>query len=185
MVLGPGDIGEIVKGAGEIARFVNDRVSKVEQGNLLKQWADLMQESERKGLTDIEKDKNAEAIRQFLAERLQLRGYTPWYTWTSWQAIPKDMLTDCVDLLVGGKRQSRGIVGAILSAMGFSGAKDCTKMLRTWSDAVHSGQRKLILDMLDECLVDAGRTRNYDYDAPAVPVDIDMICDLGSYIIQG
>ena len=174
-----------VQAAGEIAKFLNDRISYVEQGNLLKQWADLMQASGQANLSDIEKDNNAQAIRQFLAERLQLRGYTPWYTWTSWQAIPKDMLTDCVDILVGGKRQSKGIVGAILAAMGFSGAKDCTKMLRAWSDAVHSGQRKLILDMLDECLVDAGRTRNYEYDAPAVPVDTDMLCDLGSYIIQG
>ena len=182
MVLGPGDVGEIVKGAGEVARFVNDRVSKVEQGNLLKQWADLMQASEK---PDTDKDKNAEEIRQFLAERLQLRGYTPWYTWTSWQAIPKDMLTDCIDILVGGRRQSKGIMGAILAAMGFSGAKDCTKMLRAWSDAVHSGQRKLILDMLDECLVDAGRTRTYSYNDPAVPVDTDMLCDIGSFIIQG
>ena len=177
MVLGPGDVGEIVKGAGEVARFVNDRVSKVEQGNLLKQWADLMQAHDT--------PETAQAIRQFLAERLQLRGYTPWYEWTSWQAIPKDMLTDCVDILVGGKRQSKGIVGALLGALGFSGAKDCTKMLRAWSDAVHSGQRKLILDTLDDCLVDAGRTRNYEYDAPAVPVDIDMLCDIGSFIIQG
>lgn len=176
-MLGPGDVGEIVKGAGEVARFVNDRVTKVEQGNLLKDWADLMKAADT--------EETAMEIRQYLTDRLQSRLFTPWYEEKVWIAVPKDMLTDAVDLLVGGPVRSRGLLAMILSALGVGGLKDNTKRLREWQEVIQTGHRASILDAFNAYLTDAGRVRQYDYADPSIPLDSDMVADIGTYLIQG
>jgi hypothetical protein len=176
-VLGAGDIGEVVKGAGQLAEFINTRVTKVEKANLLAEWRDLM--------IATDTDDTAMKIRQYLTKRLQERLYSPWYEEKEWIAVPKDILTDAVDIMVGGPQRSRGMLATILSALGLGGVRATRKQLEDWNAVIQTRHRQHILDAFQDYLADAGRVRSYNYADPSVPLDPDMLADMGSYVIQG
>lgn len=145
-----------------------------EEIKLLVAWADLLKSGPTKAeeVTDAWK----EDVRQFLSNLTTRRKFSPAYQYVQEIAVPEDLLTDIVDLLVGG--WSTGSRWSLKNLMG----RDPEKDRKGWADTIATGKPDLILAELEDWTARRGRTRAYS-PYPAINVDQDWLADCGMYLI--
>jgi len=145
-----------------------------EEIKLLVAWADLLKAGPKtpKDVTDEWK----KDVRQFLCDLITRRKFSPSYQYVQEIDIPEDLLTDIVDLLVGG--WSTGSKWSIKNLMG----RDPEKDRAGWRDVMASGKHDLILAELEDWTARRGRTRAYSA-YPAITVDMDWCADVGMFLI--
>ncbi|HWR21117.1 MAG TPA: hypothetical protein VN444_04560 [Verrucomicrobiae bacterium] len=145
-----------------------------EETKLLVRWANLLKDGPK---NEAENEKAVEwkhDIRQFLSNLTLRRGFSPAYQYDQEIAIPEDLLTDIVDLLVGGWASSKWSLKTLTS--------NPENSRQGWAETVASGKPDLILAELTEWVARRGRTRSYSA-VPAIRVDADWACDVGMFLI--
>ena len=146
-----------------------------EETKLLVAWADLLKTGPSKAeeVTDVWK----EDVRQFLSNLTLRRGFSPAYQYAQEIAVPEDLLTDLVDLLVGGwSAGGKWNLRALL--------RDPEKDRLGWRETIASGKSDLILAELEDWAAKRGRTRAYS-PYPAITCDLDWVADVGNILIRG
>ena len=162
---------EALPAALALARWIRGLMPDEEQEKL-KEWANLLKEMPKRDAID---EKWQREVNQFLVMLTLRKGYSPAYTWESHIAVPVDMLTDLVDLLVGG--WSAGSRWSPANLM-----RNPVKDRLAWRETMASGNDKLILEELDTWLARRGRTRDYS-PYPTISVDRDWLSDAGSTLV--
>lgn len=146
-----------------------------EEIKLLVAWADLLQAgpTSPSNVTGAWKTE----IRQFLSNLTTRRKFSPAYQYAQEIDVPEDLLTDIVDLLVGG--WSTGSKWSLKSFM-----RDPEKDRKEWAATVATGKPDLILAELEDWTAKRGRTRAYS-PYPAIACDVDWVADVGMFLING
>lgn len=173
-MIGPGDIAAVVQAVGfGIAEYQRERT-----GKLLHDWAGLMMEPDS--------PERAITIRQFAQDRTQERGFTPWYDGTESVPIPKDLLTDIMDLLIDPTEPMLNTSVRFLDrarrAFGFAGVAE--KARRDWSERIQSRHTADILEMLEVQTARRGRARAYSASL-VIDMELDWVADVGMFLING
>lgn len=166
-LLGPGDVAKVIEAAGTIVKFVQ----RAKNPNLLSDFAKLMRQADSP-------ERQADIL-QFFQDRLQELGFTPWYEYAEPEIlVPKDMLCDIVDLLVGGTtmQQKGGLLSGVFS--GDTARKDRLQ----WAEAMREDNHEQILTVLEGIVNRCGRVRAYS-PRPAIGLDPDMVADIGMTLI--
>lgn len=154
-----------------LARWIRGLMPDEEQEKL-KKWANLLKQMPGRDKID---ETWQQEVNQFLVMLTLRKGYSPAYTWDSHIAVPVDLLTDLVDLLVGGwSAGGKWNLKALL--------RDPVKDRLAWRETMASGNDKLILEELDTWLARRGRTRDYS-PYPTISVDRDWLSDAGSTLV--
>lgn len=144
-----------------------------EEQKLLVQWADLLKEGPKDSKEESSQWRSE--IRQFLSNLTLRRGYSPAYQYEQEISIPEDMLTDLVDLLIGGWTSGgKWSPGNLL--------RNPEKDRQGWAATIATGRTHLILAESTEWLAKRGRTRAYS-PFPAIRVDQDWFADAVGYLI--
>lgn len=138
----------------------------------LKWWANHLKAMPKRGEVD---EGWQEQTNQFLVTLTLRKGYSPAYTWDSHIAVPVDLLTDLVDLLVGGWSAGSKWSPSVL-------LRNPTKDRQGWRDTMKSTNDQVILDETDEWLARRGRTRDYS-PYPTIRVDRDWFADAVSTLV--
>jgi hypothetical protein len=154
-----------------LVRWVRGLMPDEEQ-EALKAWAKLLEDMPEREEVDTDWQEN---VNQFLTTLTLRKGYSPAYTWDSHIAVPVDLLTDLVDLLVGGwSAGGKWNLKALL--------RDPVKDRLAWRATVAGENDKVILDEADVWLARRGRTRDYS-PYPAIRVDRDHFADMVSTLV--
>lgn len=164
-------IAEAIPAAMALARWIRGLMPDEEQEQL-KDWANLLRKMPTEGETDHDWQRE---VNQFLVTLTLRKGYSPAYTWESHIGVPVDMLTDLVDLLVGGWS-----AGSRWSPTSFM--RNPEKDRRAWRETMASDDDARILEGLDAWLARRGRTRAYS-PYPTIAVDRDWCADAGSTLV--
>jgi len=165
MMIGPGDLAALIKAVGQVV----ESIRAGEASKRLAEWATMMREPDT--------EDRAHRIRQFLQDRTQDRGFTPFYSYEQGVAVPRDLLCDLVDLLVMGARPA----GGMLAWLGLG--RGTEKLRREWAALVRSGNRAAIIGFLSDRLTEQGRARDYAGDVQII-VDVDWLADAGMYLLS-
>lgn len=146
-----------------------------DEQKLLVKWATLLKDGP-KTPEEAEKahDWNQE-VRQFLSDCTLRRGFSPAYQYQDAIEVPEDLLTDLVDLLIGG--WSSGSKWALSNLM-----RNPMKDRQGWATTVATKKDALILTELTDWLGIRGRSRDYS-PSPTIAVDRDWLADVGSFLI--
>lgn len=152
-------------------RLVRGLLPDEDQQQLVR-WANLMKEKPKPG----EPSKAwQEDVGQFLVNLTTRRGYSPAYQYEQAIDVPDDLLTDLVDLLVGGwSAGSKWNVRALI--------RDPLKDRQAWHETIAAGKDAVILGEAEDWLAKRGRSRAYS-PTPATRVDRDWLADSISYLI--
>ena len=143
-----------------------------EEQEKLKAWANLLKEMPKEDDIDPKWQRD---INQFLVTLSLRKGYSPAYTWDSHIAVPVDLLTDLVDLLVGGwSAGGKWNLKALL--------RDPVKDRLAWRETMKGGNDQVILDEADGWLARRGRARDYS-PHPTIHVDRDWFSDALSTLV--
>jgi hypothetical protein len=144
-----------------------------EEIKLLVQWANML----KAGPTSPANVTGAwkTEVRQFLSDLTTRRKFSPAYQYAQEIDVPEDLLTDIVDLLVGG--WSTGSRWSLKNLM-----RDPEKDRRGWAATIATSKPDLILAELEDWVAKRGRTRAYS-PYPAIACDQDWVADVGSYLI--
>ncbi|HWR21054.1 MAG TPA: hypothetical protein VN444_04240, partial [Verrucomicrobiae bacterium] len=137
-------------------------------------WAELLRDGPKNAKENEKADEWKEDIRQFLSNLMLRRGFSPAYQYTQEIEVPEDLLTDIVDLLVGGWASSKWSLKALTG--------NPEKDRRAWADTIEAGNHHVILADVTEWVSMRGRTRAYNA-VPAIKCDIDLIGDVGMFLI--
>lgn len=152
-------------------RLIRGLLPNEDQQQLIR-WANLLKEKPRQGVSSETWQRD---VGQFLVDLTTKRGYSPAYQYTEGIDIPDDLLTDLVDLLIGGwSAGSRWNVRALL--------RDPMKDRLAWQEVISGGTSALILTEAADWLAKRGRSRAYS-PTPATRVDKDWLADSISYLI--
>jgi hypothetical protein len=158
------------------ARLIRGLLPDEEQ-KLLVKWADLLKEaSQARTRNTPMPDAWKTEVRQFLSDLTLRRKFSPAYQYEQSVAVPVDLLTDIVDLLVGG--WSSGSTWSLKNLMG----RDPEKERMFWSETIASATEDVILQGLEVLVAKRGRTRAYS-PTPAINCDVDWVADVGMYLI--
>lgn len=179
-MIGAGDIAAIVQAVGfGVAEYQRERTAAH-----LQQWAELMAQGEPNEPNEAQK--RAIAIRQFAQDRMQDRGFCPWYEWTEHVGIPKDLLCDIMDLLIEPVEAYKGHVTKFLDAArracGFKSVAEKDRAI--WAELIQDRKPDLIVEMLETQVARRGRQRAYSA-SPVIDMDLDWIADCGMWLING
>lgn len=173
-MIGAGDIAAVVQAVG----FGIEEYRRERTGKLLHDWAGLMMAPDS--------PERAVAIRQFAQDRTQERGFTPWYDGTESVPVPKDLLTDIMDLLIDPTEPllntSVRFLDRARRVFGFAGVAE--KARQDWSDRIQSRHAADIIDMLEAQTARRGRARAYSV-SPVIDMDLDWVADCGQFLING
>ena len=142
-----------------------------EEQEKLKEWANLLKQMP--GRDEID-EKWQREVNQFLVMLTLRKGYSPAYTWESHISVPMDMLTDLVDLLVGG--WSAGSKWSPANLL-----RNPVKDRLAWR-ATMKGDDDKILKEADQWLAKRGRSRDYS-PVPTIAVDRDWWADAISTLV--
>lgn len=154
------------------ARFIRGLLPDEEQ-KLLVAWAELLKRGPKTEKERTEKWRNE--VRQFLSDLTLRRSYSPAYQYEQEIDVPEDMLTDLIDLLVGGwSAGSRWSLSVLL--------RNPEKDRLGWRATMADGKEVLILAEAEGWIVKRGRTRAYSA-FPAIRVDRDWFADAIGYLI--
>jgi hypothetical protein len=154
-----------------LARWIRGLMPDEEQEKL-KGWANLLKQMPGRDKID---ETWQQEVNQFLVMLTLRKGYSPAYTWDSHIAVPVDLLTDLVDLLVGGwSAGGKWNLKALL--------RDPVKDRLAWRATVAGGNDALILAEADDWLAKRGRSRDYS-PVPAIRVDRDWFSDSISTLV--
>ena len=153
-----------------LARWIRGLMPDEEQEKL-KEWANLLKEMPKRDEVD---EKWQREVNQFLTTLTLRKGYSPAYTWDSHISVPVDMLTDLVDLLVGG--WSAGSKWSPANLL-----RNPVKDRLAWR-ATMKGDDDKILAEADQWLAKRGRSRDYS-PAPTIAVDRDWFGDSISSLV--
>lgn len=152
-------------------RLIRGLLPDEEQQQLV-QWATMLQDKPKPGESSKDWQRN---VGQFLVNLTTRRGYSPAYQYEQAIDVPDDLLTDLVDLLVGGwSAGSKWSVRALL--------RDPLKDRQAWQEVVTIGKDDQIITEAENWLARRGRSRAYS-PAPAIRVDRDWFVDAISYLI--
>lgn len=152
-------------------RLIRGLLPDEEQQQLVR-WAKLLKEKPNVGESSEEWQRD---VGQFLVDLTTKRGYSPAYQYEQAIAVPDDMLTDLVDLLVGG--WSAGSKWNVRSLL-----RDPIKDRLLWQEIITDGIDSHILEEATNWLAKRGRSRTYS-STPATRVDKDWFADSISYLI--
>ncbi len=164
-------IAEAIPAALALARWIRGLMPDEEQEKL-KEWVNLLKEMP--GRDEIN-EKWQREVNQFLTMLTLRKGYSPAYTWDSHISVPVDMLTDLVDLLVGG--WSAGSKWSPSNLM-----RNPVKDRMAWRATMASGNDALIMAEADSWLAKRGRSRDYS-PVPTIAVDRDHFADMVSTLV--
>ena len=154
-----------------LARWIRGLMPDEEQEKL-KEWANLLKEMPGR---DEVNEKWQREVNQFLVMLTLRKGYSPAYTWDSHISVPVDMLTDLVDLLVGGwSTGSKWSPSALL--------RNPEKDRKAWRATMASSDDQRILMVADDWLAKRGRSRDYS-PVPTIAVDRDWFSDSISTLV--
>lgn len=145
-----------------------------EEQEALKQWAHFIHPKVMPERDEVDEQWQNE-VNQFLTTLTLRKSYSPAYTWESHIAVPVDMLTDLVDLLVGG--WSAGSKWSLANLM-----RNPVKDRLAWRATMASGNDQVIFDEADEWLARRGRSRDYS-PHPTIRVDRDHFADMISTLV--
>ena len=163
-------IAEAIPALLALARWIRGLMPDEEQEKL-KEWANLLKEMPKRDEVD---EKWQREVNQFLTTLTLRKGYSPAYTWDSHISVPVDMLTDLVDLLVGG--WSAGSKWSPANLL-----RNPVKDRLAWR-ATMKGDDDKILAEADQWLAKRGRSRDYS-PAPTIAVDRDWFGDSISSLV--
>ena len=163
-------IAEAIPALLALARWIRGLMPDEEQEKL-KEWANLLKEMPKRDEVD---EKSQREVNQFLTTLTLRKGYSPAYTWDSHISVPVDMLTDLVDLLVGG--WSAGSKWSPANLL-----RNPVKDRLAWR-ATMKGDDDKILAEADQWLAKRGRSRDYS-PAPTIAVDRDWFGDSISSLV--
>lgn len=144
-----------------------------EEQEALKQWANLLKDGPTPGKSNDPKWQDE--VNEFLVKLTLRKGYSPAYTWEETIDVPEDMLTDLVDLLVGG--WSGGGKWTPSSLL-----RNPVKDRLDWRATMASGNDRLILGAVDEWLAKRGRSRDYS-PVHTIAVNRDWLADAVSTLV--
>lgn len=162
---------ELIPAILALVRWIRGLMPDEEQEQL-KWWANHRKKMPKRDEADEDWQ---EQTNQFLVGLTLRKGYSPAYTWESHIAVPVDMLTDLVDLLVGGwSGGGKWRPGVLL--------RNPVKDRQGWKETMKGGNDKVILDEADEWLAKRGRTRDYS-PYPTIRVDRDWFADAISTLV--
>ena len=153
-----------------LARWIRGLMPDEEQERL-KEWANLLKEMP--GRDEIN-EKWQREVNQFLVMLTLRKGYSPAYTWDSHISVPVDMLTDLVDLLVGG--WSAGSKWSPANLL-----RNPVKDRLAWRAMMKGGDDKILAEA-DQWLAKRGRSRDYS-PVPTIAVDRDWFSDSVSTLV--
>ena len=153
-----------------LARWIRGLMPDEEQEQL-KEWVNLLKEKPKRDEVDL---KWQDKVNQFLVMLTLRKGYSPAYTWDSHISVPVDMLTDLVDLLVGG--WSAGSKWSPTNLL-----RNPVKDRLAWR-ATMKGDDDMILKEADAWLAKRGRSRDYS-PIPTIKVDRDWWADAISTLV--
>ena len=165
-------ITEAIPAVLALVRWIRGLMPDEEQERL-KEWANLI---DPKVMPERDEDdpKWQKQVNQFLTMLTLRKGYSPAYTWDSHISVPVDMLTDLVDLLVGG--WSAGSKWSPANLL-----RNPVKDRLAWR-ATMKGDDDKILAEADQWLAKRGRSRDYS-SAPTIAVDRDWFSDSVSTLV--
>ena len=164
-------IAEAIPAVIGLVRIIRGLMPDEEQEQL-KRWANLLKDMPGRDEVDTGWQ---EEVNQFLVTLTLRKGYSPAYTWDSHIAVPVDMLTDLVDLLVGG--WSAGSKWSPASLL-----RNPEKDRKSWRETMKSDSDKVLLDEADLWLAKRGRSRDYSV-FPTISVDRDWLGDAISTLV--
>ena len=153
-----------------LARWIRGLMPDEEQEKL-KEWANLLKEMPGR---DEVNEKWQREVNQFLVMLTLRKGYSPAYTWDSHISVPVDMLTDLVDLLVGG--WSAGSKWSPSNLM-----RNPVKDRMAWRTTMKGDDDKILAEA-DQWLAKRGRSRDYS-PVPTIAVDRDWFSDVISTLV--
>jgi len=163
-------ITEAIPAALALIRWIRGLMPDEEQEKL-KEWANLLKDMPERDEVDMGWQKD---VNQFLVTLTLRKGYSPAYTWDSHIAVPVDLLTDLVDLLVGGwSAGGKWNLRALL--------RDPVKDRLAWRVTMKGDDEK-ILKEADDWLARRGRARDYS-PHPTIRVDRDWFADALSTLV--
>lgn len=165
-------VAELIPAAIAIVRWVRGLLPDEEQ-ELLKQWANLLKTGPKQSEPD-NPDWQRE-INQFLVNLTTRKGYSPAYQYSQHIDVPEDLLTDLVDLLVGGWS-----AGSKWSPTVW--LRNPVKDRLAWRATMASGNDALIIAEADDWLAKRGRSREYS-PLPIISVDRDHFADMVSTLV--
>ena len=166
-------IAEAIPALLALARWIRGLMPDEEQEEL-KEWANLIHPKMMPERDEVDTDWQ-EAVNQFLADLTLRKGYSPAYTWDSRISVAVDMLTDLVDLLVGG--WSAGSKWSPANLL-----RNPVKDRLAWRTVMASENDVLILAEADQWLAKRGRSRDYS-PVPTIVVDRDWFSDAMSTLV--
>ena len=166
-------IAEAIPALLALARWIRGLMPDEEQEKL-KEWANLIHPKVMPERDEVDTDWQ-EAVNQFLTDLTLRKGYSPAYTWDSRISVPVDMLTDLVDLLVGG--WSAGSKWSPANLL-----RNPVKDRLAWRTVMASENDALILAEADAWLAKRGRNRDYS-PVPTIVVDRDHFADMVSMLV--
>ena len=164
-------IAEAIPAILALARWIRGLMPDEEQEKL-KEWANLLKQMPGRDKID---EKWQREVNQFLVMLTLRKGYSPAYTWDSHISVPVDMLTDLVDLLVGG--WSAGSKWSPINLL-----RNPVKDRLAWRTVMASENDALILAEADQWLAKRGRSRDYS-PVPTIAVDRDWFSDSVSTLV--
>lgn len=145
-----------------------------EEQERLKEWANLINPKVMPERDEVDEEWQ-ETVNQFLTTLTLRKGYSPAYTWESHIAVPVDLLTDLVDLLVGGWSAGSKWSPSVW-------LRNPVKDRLAWRATMASGNDKVILDEADLWLARRGRARDCS-PHPTIQVDRDHFADMVSILV--
>ena len=164
-------ITEAVPAILALVRWIRGLMPDEEQEKL-KEWVNLLKEMP--GRDEIN-EKWQREVNQFLTMLTLRKGYSPAYTWDSHISVPVDMLTDLVDLLIGG--WSAGSKWSPANLL-----RNPVKDRLAWHKTMASENDDKILAEADQWLAKRGRSRDYS-PVPTIAVDRDWWADSVSTLV--
>lgn len=154
-----------------LGRMIRGLLPDEDQRRLVR-WANLLKRKPKDGDDSHEW---ADDVNQFLVDLTTRRGFSPAYQYAEGINVPDDILTDLIDLLIGGVDP-----GSKWSLTNLTRNKE--KDRKGWADAVSIGKDADVLDEATAWLARRGRARAYS-DEPTTRVDKDWLADAISSII--
>lgn len=145
-----------------------------EETKLLVRWAELLRDGPENEAENTRADEWKQEVRQFLSDLTKRRGFSPAYQYVQELTVPEDLLTDIVDLLVGGWASSKWSLKTLTA--------NAEKDRHAWALTIERGAPDLIVSELSVWTAKRGRTRLYS-PTPAITVDADWAADVGMFLI--
>lgn len=165
-------LAELIPAAIAIVRWVRGLLPDEDEQRLIA-WANLLKAGPKQGEPDNpdwQRDVN-----QFLVNLTTRKGYSPAYQYSQWIDVPEDLLTDLVDLLVGGWSAGGKWSPAVW-------LRNPVKDRQAWRATMASGNDTLIIAEADDWLAKRGRSRDYS-PVPRIRADRDHFADMVSTLV--